>query len=134
MLALDIEAEMVAATAAKASEAGLSNISAVVCDFVAVGCGAPDGWAGYVLLFNILHIENPIELLREAFRELTPGGKAGIVHWRTDVRTPRGPSMPIRPTAEKCRAWAEQAGLEFVRYESLCCCSWHWGLVMRRPA
>ena len=25
--------------------------------------------------------------------------------------------MPIRPTAEQCRAWGEQAGLEFVRYD-----------------
>jgi hypothetical protein len=26
----------------------------------------------------------------------------------------------------------ESGPLEFVRSESLCCCSWHWGLVMRR--
>lgn len=25
------------------------------------------------------------------------------------------------------------AGFEFVGSEALCCCSWHWGLVMRRP-
>lgn len=133
VLALDIEPEMVAATAQKAAVAGLPNVVAKVRDFVAAGCGVPDGRAGYAMLFNILHIENPVGLLREACRALVPGGKAGIIHWRTDVETPRGPSMPIRPTAEQCRAWGEAAGLEFVRYESLCCCSWHWGLVMRRP-
>jgi SAM-dependent methyltransferase len=133
VLALDIEPEMAAATAQKAAAAGLSNVVAEVRDFVADGCGVPDGRAGYAMLFNILHIENPVGLLREACRALAPGGKAGIIHWRTDIETPRGPSMPIRPTAEQCRVWGEQAGLEFVRYESLCCCSWHWGLVMRRP-
>jgi SAM-dependent methyltransferase len=133
VLALDIDPEMVAATAEKAAAVGLSNVAAEVRDFVAAGCGVPDGRAGYAMLFNILHVENPVGLLREAYRALAPGGKAGIIHWRTDVETPRGPSMPIRPTAEQCRAWGELAGLEFVRYESLCCCSWHWGLVMRRP-
>lgn len=133
VVALDIDPEMVAVTARKAREAGLFNVVAEVRDFIADGCGLADGQAGCAMLFNILHIENPVGLLREAYRALAPGGKAGIIHWRTDVETPRGPSMPIRPSAEQCRAWGEQAGFEFVRYESLCCCSWHWGLVMRRP-
>ena len=133
IFALDIDPAMVAATASKAEAAGLSNVVATVRDFVSEGCGLLDGSAGYAMLFNILHIENPVGLLREAYRVLAPGGTAGIIHWRTDMETPRGPSMPIRPSAEQCRAWGESAGLEFVRYESLCCCSWHWGLVMRRP-
>ena len=133
IIALDIEPRMVECTLRKAEAAGLPNVLGVTRDFVADGCGIPDGQAGYAMLFNILHIENPVELLREALRALAPGGKAGIVHWRSDIETPRGPSRSIRPTMEQCRAWGEQAGLEFVRYESLCCCSWHWGLVMRRP-
>lgn len=133
VIALDIELALVATTTQKAREAGRQNVIAEVRDFVAQGCGVPDRHAGYVMLFNILHIENPVALLREAYRVLIPGGKVGMIHWRTDVETPRGPPMPIRPTAGQCRAWGEQAGLEFVREESLCCCSWHWGLVMRRP-
>ena len=132
VLAFDIEPEMVAATVAKASAADLSNVFAEVRDFVADGCGVPDGEAGYAMLFNILHIEDPVGLLREACRALAPGGKAGIIHWRSDLETPRGPSAPIRPSAEQCRSWGERAGLEFVRYEPLACCSWHWGMIMRR--
>ena len=134
VIALDIEPDLVAATACKAAAAGRTNVTAEVRDFVADGCGVPDGRAGYAMLFNILHMEDPVGLLREAHRALAPGGKAGVIHWRTDIETPRGPPRPIRPTAEQCRAWGEAAGLEFVRYESLCCCSWHWGLVLRRPA
>lgn len=133
VIALDIEPEMIAATVKKANEAGLTNVFASVRDFVAHGSGTPDGQAAYAMLFNILHIENPIGLLCEAKRVVAPGRKVGIIHWRTDVETPRGPSLPIRPTAEQCRQWGEEAGLEFVRTESLCCCSWHWGLVMKRP-
>lgn len=133
ILGLDIEPEMVAATARKATEAALPNVATEVRDFVATGCGRADESVGYVMLFNILHIEHPVGLLREAFRVLVPGGCAGIINWRSDIPTPRGPSLTIRPTAEQCRAWSEEAGFEFVRDESLCCCSWHWGIVMRRP-
>jgi hypothetical protein len=84
------------------------------------------------MLFNILHVENPVSLLRETYRAPRPGSLAGIIHWKHDPKTPRGPSIEIRPTLEQCRQWAEAAGLEFVREESLCCCSWHYGLVMRK--
>jgi SAM-dependent methyltransferase len=133
VFAMDIEPDMVAATIQKATDLGLTNVTAEVRDFVADGSGLPDGRAGYAMLFNILHIENPLGLLREAYRSLGPGGRLGIIHWRTDVPTPRGPSPAIRPSAEQCRGWAEAAGFEFVRAEELCCCSWHWGLVMQRP-
>lgn len=133
IFALDIEPEMVAETVRKAGVEGLSNIVGIVRDFLTDGCGLPDAQAGRAMLFNILHIENPGKLLWEAYRVLAPGGEAGIIHWRSDVPTPRGPSLSIRPTVEQCRAWGEQAGFNFVRYEPLGCCSWHWGLVMRRP-
>jgi len=134
VVALDIEPDMVAATARKAEAAGLANVVATVRDFVADGCGLPAGRAGYAMLFNILHLADPVGLLREAARVLAPGGAVGVIHWRADIETPRGPSLAIRPTAEQCRAWGEAAGLDFVRHEPLACCPWHWGLVMRKPA
>jgi SAM-dependent methyltransferase len=133
VIALDIEPELVAQTVRKAKEAGLANVVGVVRDFLSDGCGLPDQLAGRAMLFNILHIENPLGLLRETYRALAPGGEAAMIHWRNNIPTPRGPSLPIRPTADQCRAWGEHVGFEFIRHESLCCCSWHWGLVMRRP-
>jgi SAM-dependent methyltransferase len=132
--ALDIEPDLVAETCQKATATGLLNVSVSVRDFVSEGTGLADRSVGYAMLFNILHLEDPVGLLREACRVLVPGGKVGMIHWRSDVETPRGPSAAIRPSAAQCRAWGESAGLVFVREESLCCCSWHWGLVMRRPA
>ena len=133
VFALDIDAAMIAATRSRAAQAGLANVVVQERDFLADGCGRPDGSVGYAMLFNILHVEEPVALLSEAARMLRPGGRVGIIHWKHDPSTPRGPPLAIRPRPEQCRDWGEQAGLEFVRYEDLCCCSWHWGLVMRRP-
>ena len=134
LFAFDIELEMVAATRKKVSESGLINVTVEPRDFVAEGCGLPDGSVDHARLFNILHIENPVGLLSEAWRILVPGGKVSVIHWRSDVETPRGPSLTIRPQPEQCREWGERAGLEFVRYESLFCCSYHYGLVLKRIA
>ena len=131
--ALDIDPQMTEATKGRAAKAGANNVVVEERDFLAHGCGRPDGSAGYAMLFNILHVEEPVALLREAFRVLAPGGRLGAIHWKHDPATPRGPALAIRPQLDQCRQWAVEAGFEFVRGEDLCCCSWHWGMVLKRP-
>jgi SAM-dependent methyltransferase len=132
--AFDIEPELVAAMKAKADALGLRNVHAAVRDFVAHGTGLPAASIDHVMLYNILHVENPVALLREARRILKPEGLVSIIHWKYDPATPRGPSMDIRPRPEHCRAWGEAAGLEFVRDQDLSeCCQYHYGLLLQRP-
>ena len=102
--ALDIDPLMVTATAARVSQAGLKNVVVEQRDFVAQGCGRNAESASLALLFNILHIEDPVGLLRKAHRVIRRGGLVGIIHWNYDVRTPRGPPLNIRPRPEQCRA------------------------------
>jgi ubiquinone/menaquinone biosynthesis C-methylase UbiE len=131
--ALDIDPQMIEATCLRVTTAGLPNVHIERRDFLADGCGRPDWSVRYAMLFNILHVEEPVVLLREAYRVLAPGGKVGIIHWAYDSSTPRGPSMDIRPRPEQCRSWAEDAGFQFIRFESLACCSCHYGLLVRKP-
>jgi ubiquinone/menaquinone biosynthesis C-methylase UbiE len=106
--ALDIDPEMTAATQIKT--ASLPNVRVCLRDFLAEGSGLRDTSVNYVMLFNILHMEDPDKLLKEAYRILIPGGKLGITHWNYDPNTPRGPSMEIRPRPEQCQEWAETIG------------------------
>jgi SAM-dependent methyltransferase len=131
--ALDIDPVMVASTAVRASRSGLNNVVAEQRDFVENGCGREAQSASVALLFNILHIEDPVGLLKEAHRVLRVGGLVGVIHWNYDVRTPRGPSLTIRPRPEQCRGWAEEAGLRWMRDQVLPGSPWHWGMVLERP-
>ena len=130
--ALDIQPAMIAATRTAAGKAGVANVRPIQVDFVAEGTGLPTGSCGYAMVFNLLHIEDPVALLGEAFRVLRSAGTLGIIHWNVDPATPRGPSMDIRPTSNQCRQWAEEAGFRFVRCEPGIA-RWHWGLLMQRP-
>ena len=131
--ALDIEPVMVAATARRTVNAGLKNVRVEQRDFVADGTGLPDASVDYVMLFNLLHCDQPVALLREGHRVLTAGGRLGVMHWNFDPSTPRGPSMAIRPRPEQCRAWAVEAGFRLHSPERIDLPPYHYGLVLEKP-
>ncbi len=133
VFALDLHPAMVAATERKAREHGLRDVRVLRRDFVADGTGLPDSSVGCALLFNILHAENPVALLREACRVLRPGGVVGIIHWNYDATTPRGPDLSIRPRPEQCRAWLREAGLD-LRLPLISLPPYHYGVVGEKPA
>jgi SAM-dependent methyltransferase len=112
--AFDIEDELIVGCENKVREAGLSKVICQRRDFISEGTGLPDTTVDYAMLFNILHAENPVALLREAYRILVPLGKIGVIHWNYDPTTPRGPSMDIRPRPEQCRDWMKAAGFELI--------------------
>lgn len=127
--ALDIEPALVDLVRTKAAAAAIGNIEAAVRDFVADGTGLADGTQGHAMIYNLLHLENPLALLREARRVLGRGGSLSVIHWRSDIPTPRGPALEIRPTPGQCRDWMEQAG--FHRTEAVdigAACPYHFGL------
>ena len=132
LYAMDIEPEMLAITGAKAKAVGATNIELMQRDFALDGSGLPDSTVNYVLLFNILHAEERVVLLREAKRVLRPDGKLAIIHWNFDTSTPRGPSMSIRPKPGQCRAWAEEVGFAAISLADIDLPPYHYGLVLER--
>jgi len=127
---LDVEPDMIRITNEEAKKNGLNNVQTVLRDFMAEGSGLPDESVDYAMLFNILHLEKPMILINEAKRILKEGGKLGIIHWNYDPKTPRGPSMDIRPKPEQCIKWAEGAGFSNpVQYDLK---PHHYGIVLTK--
>lgn len=130
--ALDIDPEMVALTACRATEAAIGNIRATVRDVVIDGFGRPPGSCDAALLFNILHAEQPVALMRAAAEVVRPGGLVAVIHWRSDVPTPRGPGLEIRPRPEQIVAWAAEAGLVPASAPFMLP-PWHYGVAFNAP-
>ena len=107
------------------------NIEFAFRDFVSDGSGLVDQSVDYAMLFNILHLDEPVTLLREAYRNLEDGGLLGVIHWIYDGDTPRGPPLDVRPKPEQCQAWAEEAGFTTLR-ELIDLPPYHYGLLFRR--
>jgi SAM-dependent methyltransferase len=130
VIGLDIEPDLVALCRRKAREAGFANTRFEHRDFIAAGTGLEDGSVDYVMLFNILHAKHPDILLREAGGILAPSGLLAVMHWNYDEKTPRGPSMAIRPQPDDCRRWVEACG--FVDLSpTLSLPPWHYGFTAR---
>lgn len=130
--ALDLDPAMVATARARARAAGLTHVHASVRDVLTDGFGLPHSSCAAVLLFNILHAEDPITLLSAARDLVHPGGQIAVIHWRSDLPTPRGPSLAIRPTPAQILTWAATAGGLTAPDTTLDLPPWHYGLKFLR--
>ncbi len=126
--AFDIDAAMVGRTRRRAAAAGLANVHVRRRDVFSGGYGMPDASCEACLLFNILHGESPVGMLRAAARVVRPDGLVAIIHWRGDIATPRGPSSAIRPAPEQIAAWADEAGGFAAPAPAFPLPPWHFGL------
>lgn len=126
--AVDIDPAMIDVVRRRAAAEQLTNLDLRLRDVTTEGFGLEDSRCDACLLFNILHGESPVELIREARRVLRPGGTLAAIHWRSDIATPRGPRADIRPVAPMIVGWAAEAGgLELIDGPFLLP-PWHYGL------
>jgi SAM-dependent methyltransferase len=127
--AIDIEPELIRIVEEKAKENNLANVVPILRDFMSVGSGLEDLSVDFVMLFNILHAEKPVDLLREAYRILRVGGKVGIIHWIYDEPI-SGLPLDIKPRPEDCKLWAKYVGFSFEQEFDLK--PYHFGIVVRK--
>lgn len=117
----DIDAAMVARTRERGGDLPIVCLQR---DVLESGFGVT---ADAVLLFNILHCEEPIALLSHAARAASD---ILVTHWRHSD-TPRGPDLSIRPRPGQVIAWGAELGLE--AGEVLDLPPWHYGVRLRKP-
>lgn len=124
----DIEPEMVARTIERATKLPRGKLVGKVRDVMEQGFGVTGSDA--VLLFNILHCDEPVRLLRIAADGVKIGGFVLVIHWRYG-ETPRGPDLSIRPRPEQIVHWGKEAGL-FPMGTVIDLPPWHYGLRLCR--
>jgi len=132
MFALDIDPRMVRSVDEKSSSLGLANVKSLIRDLLHDGSGLRSDSVDYVMVFNILHLEDPLIILQECLRVLRPKGRVGIIHWIRDPNTPRGPPLEMRPTVERCVNWCLQAGFVTGSDIHVDLKPYHFGLLMRK--
>ena len=130
--AYDIDEAMVARTKRRVARAGLTDVVVECRDVVTRGFGLRPASQHGCLLFNILHHDDPVTLLRTAALCLRPHGRLFAIHWRHDPATPRGPSLSIRPRPQQIIAWAKESGVLDLASDVLDLAPWHYGLVLAR--
>lgn len=128
---IDIDPEMIKVCREKLKN--LSNVKLVLGDIcreeISEIIGKYRGRADYITLFNLLHCEEPLVLLHKAYDFLMMNGKLGVIHWNYE-KTPRGPSLDIRPRPQTIIDWATQAGFTLLKQLDLL--PYHFGLVFKK--
>ncbi|QDH13378.1 class I SAM-dependent methyltransferase [Formicincola oecophyllae] len=130
LVAMDYEEHLVEGLRVQANAHGLGeHLTCLQADLLEAPSPCARGSMAHVMIYNLLHVEHPERLLAEARRLLRPQGTVSVMHWRSDITTPRGPTMAIRPTARQAMAWLQAAGLGDVQTVPLGNSTpWHWGL------
>lgn len=109
----------------------IENIKLYNRDIIKDKSGLKEKSVDYVLLFNILHNKNPEDLLNEAYRVLKPNGKIGIIHWRSDIKTPRGPNLLIRPTPKQIINYLDKSKWKLEK-DAFNIEPYHFGILIRK--
>jgi len=128
--AFDIEPDMILQLQTKIDQLEIKKNNLHLKDFIVEGTGLDNNSIDYVMLFNILHHDKPHQILNEIFRILKTGGKAGIIHWRSDIPTPRGPHLDFRSTPDECKQWAVESG--FTITKELTLEPYHFGVLITK--
>lgn len=132
LFTFDLEPEMVLRTRQRLREAGIINVVVHQRDVEEAGYSLPEESVDGALLFNILHGENPVDVLKKTATLVRPGGWLWAIHWRYDPTTPRGPSMSIRPRPGQIARWAESTRILLRESGPIDLPPWHYGWRFRR--
>jgi len=127
----DIEKEMLDIVKQKLANEHVHNVNPDQRDILTQTTGLADNSIDYVMLFNILHNDSPIDFINEAYRILKPDGKLGILHWRSDISTPRGPDLSIRPKPDQILQWIDKSKFR-INKEPVVIEPYHYGLVISK--
>jgi SAM-dependent methyltransferase len=116
MTTVEIDSSLCAELSDRIAKQGQPNITIANFDFFDHERLSKLGSFDAIVLFNILHMEKPDAFLETIHDVAAPDCRVHVLHWRTDIETPRGPSLPIRSTPEECKVWFGSSGFELLAH------------------
>lgn len=131
LYAFDIEDDMIEKVTQELKNRHIDNVTLEQRDILTQTTGLEDNSIDYVMLFNIMHHESPDDFLNEAYRILRPNGKVGILHWRSDIETPRGPDLTIRPKPDQVLHWIDKQKFSLYKSPTIIL-PYHFGLILSK--
>lgn len=131
LYAFDIEREMIEYVQRKKIVEKIDNLILEKRDVIAQTTGLKENSVEYVMLFNIVHHHTPNDFFEECHRILKPKGRIGIMHWRSDIETPRGPDLSIRPQPDQIMEWIDSTNFQIDK-EPFILEPYHFGLVLSK--
>lgn len=133
VFAFDINDDHLCYLQSEITKRKIENIKLIKHDFINNGITVSDGSVDHVMMYNLLHLEDPISLLQEVKRALKEDGTISIIHWRCDITTPRGPDLSIRPTPEQCCDWLKETGFIYVQNKDISSFApYHYAITARK--
>ena len=129
--AYDIEETLNKELESKLKINNITNVIPFTRDFISSGTDLQNEEVDYVMLFNILHADESIDILKETFRILKKKGRVGVIHWNYDPSTPRGPSMSVRPKPETLKNMLTKAGFSIIKH-NINLPPYHYGILAQR--
>ncbi len=129
--AFDIDSQMIEHVKKKADNENIKNIILLQKDILEETTLLPSSSIDYVMLFNILHNEQPELFFKETFRILKKSGKIGIIHWRCDIYTPRGPDLNIRLKPEEIMNLIDFEKFKIIKQEFILE-PYHFGILLSK--
>lgn len=112
----DIQPQMIQSIRRRVEREGLTNVRTV--HGTPTDPRLPAGSVDAVLMVETYsEIEDPVALLRNIMRALTPRGRLGIVEYKSDGLGP-GPALENRVDERRILAAAAQAGLRLIKHEN----------------
>lgn len=127
IICYDIDQEMINTTKKNLDKCSLSNYELINCDVLESGIIQEVNSCAMVLLFNLLHFNERISLLKETKKVIGTNGVIAVIHWRNDIPTPRGPALEIRPSPDDIIKDAESVGLKLLE-KPVILEPYHWGI------
>ncbi len=128
--AVDVVKAILPAIATKAKMHGINNVKTVWSDLEIYGATkaiADNSLAVGYLVTTLFQSQKRLDMMKESYRMIKPGGRMVIVDWKPGLSTPFGPDESRRVHPEEIKQYAEELGMHLEdEFEAG---QYHWGLI-----